>query len=260
MWANWVNRVRSYSISCDSCRREQRERNSINAAQISAQPRPDLSTKNLALQPEAFKLARRLGARFSPDKSSTSVVAGTLTIGSEARTMEMTRTQTNNGETVEIGVAGFSAAFLWDAGKGGLSSDSRATENDRELVERLVFDSPDQFVLMQLRGASYTTIARGVRPADATGGYFGPLWTVVRVDDPEPDETKRALSPWRLYYLNTRTGLIDRIESEVKGKRILAEISWTERNGEKLPAQIVWSTGGQTLMQYSLTNFSLSQK
>jgi hypothetical protein len=99
---------------------------------------------------------------------------------------------------------------------------------------------------MQLRGASYYTVARSVRPADAPDGYDGPLWTIVRV--------------WRLYYINTATGLIDRIESEVEGQLIVAEISsWTEQDGEKLPAQIVWTRNGQTLMQYSLTNFSQSQ-
>ena len=131
---------------------------------------------------------------------------------------------------------------------------------NRELIERLVFDSPDQFVLMQLRGASYYTVARSVRPADATDGYNGPLWTIVRVDDSQRDEAKTATSRWRLYYINTATGLIDRIESEVDGQRIVAEISsWTEQNGEKLPAQIVWTRDGQALMQYTLTNFSQSQ-
>jgi len=215
--------------------------------------------KNLALQPEAFKLALRLGARFSPGRTRTSVIAGTLTIGSEARNMQLTRKQTNNGESVEIEVADSQTSLIWDAERGRLSSASQLTESDSELIERLVFDSPDQFVLMQLRGASYTTIAKGVRPAKATDGYSGALWTIVRVDDPERDETKRPISPWRLYYLNTRTGLIDRIESEVRGQRIMAEISsWTDQGGEKLPAQIVWTAGRQELMRYSLTTFSLS--
>jgi hypothetical protein len=187
------------------------------------------------------------------------VVAGTLTIGSEARNIQVTRTQTNNGESVEIEMADSQTSLAWDAERGGLSSDAQVTANDRELIERLVFDSPDQFVLMQLRGASYTTIAKSVRPAEATDGYSGPLWTIVRVDDPELDEAKRPLSPWRLYYLNTRTGLLDRIESEVGGQSIVAEISlWADHDGEKFPAQIVWTAGGRTLMQYSLTNFSLS--
>jgi len=171
----------------------------------------------------------------------------------------MMRKQSEDGESVELRVAG-SPLLSWDARQGALETDQQATASKRELIERLVFDSPDQFVLMQLRGASYYTVARSVRPADATDGYNGPLWTIVRVDDSQRDEAKTATSRWRLYYINTATGLIDRIESEVDGQRIVAEISsWTEQGGEKLPAQIVWTRNGQTLMQYTLTNFSQSQ-
>jgi hypothetical protein len=78
----------------------------------------------------------------------------------------------------------------------------------------------------------------------------------VRVDDPERDADKRPLSQWRLYYLNTRSGLIDRIVSDIQGQQIIAELTWTETNGEKIPAQIAWTRQGQRIMQYNLTNFS----
>ena len=215
--------------------------------------------RNLSLQPEALKLARQLGARFLAGKNATSVLAGTLTIGSETRTMQMIRKRSEDGESVELSVAG-SPVLSWDAKHGPLAADQQATGSARQLIERFVFDSPDQFVLMQIRGASYYTVARSVRPLDAADGYEGPLWTIVRVDDPERDEAKKATSGWRLYYINTATGLIDRIESEVEGRRIVAEFSsWTEQNGEKVPAQIVWTRDGQILMRYNLMTFSQSQ-
>jgi hypothetical protein len=217
-------------------------------------------SRNLSLQPEAFNLGRRLGKRFSPGKREQSSVVGTLTIGSEQRTVRTIRKQTDDGEQVEIKIDGSPGSLTWDAGQGALSSGARASGSDRDMIERLVLDSPDQFVLAQLRGASYYTIARNVRPAEAVDGYRGSLWNIVRVDDPERDESKQPQSRWRLYYVNVTTGLIDRIESEVQGRRILAEISWTDANGEKLPAQITWTHQGQTMMQYSLTNFSHAEK
>jgi len=216
--------------------------------------------RNLSLQPEAFNLGHRLGARFSPGKREISTLDGTLTIGSERRTLRTIRTQSDNGEQVAIKLGGTANSLTWDAAQGALSSGSRATSSDRELIERLVLDSPDQFVLAQLRGASYYTVARNVRPAGASDEYSDPLWNIVRVNDPEPDESKRPQSRWRLYYVNVTTGLIDRIESEVQGQRISAEISWTDANGEKVPAQIVWRSQGQTLMTYSLANFSHGEK
>jgi len=237
---------------------DSKERRS-GTAQLSTQIARGPNSRNLALQPEAFKLARELGKRFSVDKNATAVVMGTLQIGSEARLIQLARTQTADGESVQITIDGSPEPLTWDAEQGGLSSGREASKNDRELIERLVFDSPDQFVLMQLRGASYYTVARAVRPVDATDGYAGPLWTIVRITDPEQDQAKKPTSSWRLYYLNTVTGLIDRIESQVQGQRIVAEIpAWTEQNGEKLPAQIVWSRDGQTIMRYTLTNFAPS--
>jgi len=233
--------------------------NNDQSTQKPTKSRSAAGRRNLSLQPEAMKVARQLGKRFLGDNSTTSALVGTLTIGSETRTIQIKRKQSEDGESVEIRVAG-APVLSWDARHGALETDQQTTGSNRDLIERLVFDSPDQFILMQLRGASYYTVARSVRPEDATDGYSGPLWTIIRVDDAEREAAKTTTSRWRLYYINTETGLIDRIESEVEGQRIVAEISsWTDQGGEKLPAQIVWTRDGQPLMQYSLTNFSQSQ-
>ena len=215
--------------------------------------------RNLSLQPEAFKMARLLGPRFSPLKRARSMLVGTLTMGSQRRNVETIRTQTDKGEQVEVKIAGSSGSLTWDAGRGAFSSSRRATGSDLELIEKLVLDSPDQFVLAQLRGASYYTVARNVRPVEAgdSDNYTGPLWNIVRVIDPERDEEKRPSSKWRLYYINTATGLIDKVISEINGERIEAGFSaWTEQGGEKFPATITWSRQGQEIMTFRLTNVS----
>jgi len=217
--------------------------------------------RNLSLQPEAFNMARRLGSRFAAGKREVSITLGTLLIGSDQFRVQTKRVQTDDGEQVEVKLAGSGNVLTWDASQGFLSSGRRAERNDRELLERLVLDSPDQFVLAQLRGASYFTVARNVRPADAGDNYQGPLWTIVRVNDPETDETRQPASRWRLFYIDTMTGLIERIESEINGQRIIAQFSgWTERNGEKIPGQTVWSSQGRTLMEYRLADFSHGQQ
>jgi hypothetical protein len=234
---------------------------SIQAAQTKGAKTNDARPRNLSLQPEAFNMGRRLGGRFAPGKRGKSVLIGTLTIGSERRIVQTTRTQTDDGEEVEIKTSGSPGSLTWDSGQGALSSSSRATGSDRDLIERLVLDSPDQFVLAQLRGASYYTVARNVRPAEADDNYAGPLWNIVRVDDPQRDDEKKPQSTWRLYYVNTRTGLIDRVVSQLRGETIEAEISgWTTLSGENMPSQITWTSRGQTLMTYGLANFSYAEK
>jgi hypothetical protein len=169
-----------------------------------------------------------------------------------------TRRQTESGETVELSLT--NRALMWNADEGTKTNAGTPTANERLLLERLLLDSPDNFVLAQLRGASYFTIARNVRPADAIEGYDGPLWNLVRVDEPQVEEKMRPLSTWRIYYLNVQSGLPDRVEYQLDGKEIRAEfLEWTEAQGEKTPSRIRWSSDGQTIMEYHATSVSLNQ-
>jgi len=130
--------------------------NNDQSTQKPTKSRSAAGRRNLSLQPEAMKVARQLGKRFLGDNSTTSALVGTLTIGSETRTIQIKRKQSEDGESVEIRVAG-APVLSWDARHGALETDQQTTGSNRDLIERLVFDSPDQFILMQLRGASYYT-------------------------------------------------------------------------------------------------------
>ena len=216
--------------------------------------------RNLSRQPEAFNLAKRLGKRFSPNQRGKSVLAGELTVGTEKRSLHIIRSQKDDGEQVEIDIAGSPGPLVWETEQGGMAKGKQGS-NELDLLERLALDSPDQFVLAQLRGASYFTIARNVRPEEAGENYDGPLWNIVRVDDSQRDEQKRPQSPWRLYYINVKTGLIDRIVSEINGERVEATMAgWTEVKGERVPSEVVWTRGGNTIMHFRLTKFAHTQQ
>jgi hypothetical protein len=222
-----------------------------------AQPRPPRKHRNLVLQPEAAAVNRRLGNRFRSGKAP-SVLTGTVTVGSERQPITIVRRQTDYGENVELVAAG--RKVTWSDTEGIKATQNTTTAAERLLVERLVFDSPDQFVLAQLRGASYQTIVRNLRPTDAGDDYTGPLWTMVRINDPQTDESTAPKSSWRIYYINSQSGLIDRVECDVDGQRIAASfLQWTEQNGEKVPSHVRWTTNGQTLMEFQLTSFSQNQ-
>ena len=227
-------------------------------SQTLVQPRTR-KMRNLSLQPEAFKLSRRLGNRFASSRQSSSTLAGTLVTGTLQQDVNVVRRQTSGGEDVGIGVAGAAATLTWSDVDGPKASNSTLNEGQRMLIERLVLDSPDQFVLAQLRGASYYTAARNVR-ADLGGrdNYEGPLWDVIRVDEPAADDTRRPLSNSRLYYINVQTGLIDKIVSEVRGEKIEANVlQWIDQGGEKIPAHIVWKRGNETVQEFRLTSFTV---
>ena len=217
------------------------------------------TTRNLSLQPEAFKLSRNLGQRFTSSRREVSLLSGTLTIGADRQPIRIQRQQNQRGEKVEVAIGGRPDSLSWSNEEGAKSSDRTASENERMLIERLALDSVDQFVLAQLRGASYYTVARNVMPAEAGGAddYRGPVWDIIRVDDPETDAQKQPFSKWRLYYLNTQTGLIDKVISEVHGERFETNFAgWTDEGGEKFPTRITWTRLGQPIMELTLTNFA----
>lgn len=217
------------------------------------------SPRNLSLQPEAFKMGRRLGTRFARANRAVSVIQGTLTMGTERRTVSMVRRQTERGEGVEIALGAGPPLLTWSEAEGARSSGGVPTEVDRNLIERLALDSADQFVLAQLRGASYQTVARNVRPAEASGSdsYNGPIWDIVRVGEPEQDAQRRPRSIWRLYYINGTTGLIDKTVSDIDGQRIETNfVTWMTQAGETVPSRITWKYSGQILMEFRLLTFA----
>lgn len=213
--------------------------------------------RNLSVQQEAVRMSRRLGQRFSSDNRERSIMSGTVRIGSEQRVMQATRTPADDGERVEVVLSGGLGLLTWDASNGALSVNGQAKETDRQLIERLVFDSPDQFVLAQLRGASYYTVARGVRPENVGGSddYAGPLWDLVRVSELEHQGQNKPQSASRLYYINNQTGMIDKVLSQEDGEVIVAEISgWTNQGAEKVPTRITWKRNDQTVMEFLVSN------
>lgn len=223
--------------------------------QLPTQSRGEGKPRNLSLQPEAMKMSRRLGARFGPKSRGTTIATANLKIGTNLQPATIIRRQTDDGESVEL-VLG-NRRLTWTETEGLRIAASSPTASELLLAEQLIFDSPDQFVLAQLRGASYFTVARNVRPVDAGEDYQGPLWTMIRVDEPQQTENARSLSPWRIYYLNTRTGLPDRIEYRLDGQQIRAEfVSWADQNGEKTPAHVTWSNNGQVVMEYRIASIS----
>lgn len=222
------------------------------------QPRNLSRQRNLSLQPEALRVSRQLGNRFKSSSRAVSTTQGNLTLAGNQQHVTIVRRQTETGERVELLLGG--RGLTWSDREGLRAVSGLPADTERLLVERLIVDTPDQFVLAQLRGASYFTIARSVRPADAEDNYTGPLWTLVRVDDSQRSGALRAISSWRIYYINSATGLIDRVVCEVNGQTIQADIvAWNEWNGEKIPSHITWSAGTEIIMDFQVTTLSLTE-
>lgn len=225
--------------------------------QIQTQSRSESRTRNLSLQPEAFRMSRWLGVRFNSKARGSTITTGNLIVGTNQQLATITRRQTDDGESVEIALG--SRTLMWRNAEGVTGGASSPTASERTLVEQLTFDSPDQFILAQLRGAVYFTVARNVRgDLGGSDSYTGPLWDLVRVEKPGAEARAQPFSTWRLYYINVKTGLIDKIVSEYGGARIEANLlEWVDQAGERVPSHIIWKRGEETVQEFRLTSLAI---
>lgn len=224
--------------------------------QGNATPRLSAVLGRLALQPEADRFRRKLGWRFLAPGLDRTTLVGILKLGAQEHQVHIVRTQLDNDESVAIAVDGI-GSFTWNATEGAKSGTSSLSKDERAVIERLALDSPEQFVLAQLRGAAYYTVARTARPSDvgASDTYDGPVWDVVQISEPIGSGAAAPVSAWRLYHINTATGLIDKVVSqEQQGQDLTAEITnWTSQGSEILPSHITWKQAAQTLMELTLS-------
>lgn len=225
--------------------------------------RQGLLNAKLAIQPEANRMRRRLGNRFLTQGNSISTLVGTLTIGGQSQMVRIVRGYGENGESVAIERTGNLPTLSWNDNTGALANGVKATGETRLLIERLALDSADQFVLAQLRGASYRTIARNARPAEAGGNdsYQGPVWDLILIGEPKRLADKAPTSTSRQYYVNASTGLVDRVVSQENGQTITAELSgWTQVGSERFATKIVWQQASQKLMELVVNNAGIGNR
>ena len=244
---DWFNRSRTSNNSNVSTNKKAPKKPASNNG--------DDMYRRLSLQKDADRQRRRLGKRFSMAGREQSVEDGILTVDGQSRGIRIIRRRDSDTERVAVAFENNNNALSWNSVTGALSAGRKANDHDQKILDRLVMDSPDQFILAQLRGANYYTIGRGVRPEEAGGddNYKGPLWDIVKVTEPTDDNSPSDATHWRLFYINSSTGMIEKIVSREDGDTITALISgWTDQNGEKLPTHITWKRNDQIVMDLNL--------
>jgi len=144
------------------------------------------------------------------------------------------------------------------AGASGLaaaSSQANLNEDEENLVDSLLHDRPETFLLNAARGQYLRLIAHNVRAIrDSSPNYTGPLYDVydqiAKVDSrpASPERTKR-------FFVDARTGLLYRVVYFVTraGKSVQAETifsQWTTVQGQATPNQIERRHDGVSVFTY----------
>jgi hypothetical protein len=224
--------------------------------QASLQPKARYKTY-LARNVEIDAFRRLLGSRFLVSGKDASILTGTLTANGQSFNVRIERLQTDQDEQVAIAFNGGQNSLGWSGKDGARLNGGSLNSSQQKMIERIALDSPDQFILAQLRNATYKTIAHHVVPAGAGSleDYVGPSWTAIHVGEVGEQGERKTLSPYRVYYFNSTTGLLDKVASQEGDDYVMADFSnWTEQGGEKIPTKIVWSMNKQVVMELTLNS------
>lgn len=208
---------------------------------------PAFAVNRAQLSHHVVRALDALGDRFESPGRARCILAGTLTRRTGATRVSTPvvvvrefpdklrfEEQTLSG----IRVLGHDGTRSW--GSRGLS------EEDAILVEELARDSLERFITSQAMGEATLHLGDMFRMDDGTEAtYAGPFYDILRVDDNFAESASRPT----LYYLNSRTGLPERIvyQRNAGGTAVKVEVEfseWITVTGQKLPRSTVWKEDG----------------
>ena len=133
------------------------------------------------------------------------------------------------------------------------------SEEDLRLIETLVRDSVEHFIAGQARGDATFHLGDMFRADDGSNqNYEGPFHDILRVDDAFETLEGTKTRP-TLFYLNSRTGLLEKIAYEREEGKIEVEFrEWITIANQKTPGRITWKENGSVTNQLVITQVAFS--
>ena len=190
-----------------------------------------------------------LGDRFESPGRARSTFNGTLTryvSGTKVTTAAVIVREFPEKVRIEEQTSNGSRVLGYDGERPWSQSDS-LSEQDAALVENIVRDSIDHFISSQANGDATFHLGDRFRMDDGSdSNYTGSFYDILKVDDTFLNTTGISSRPTH-FYLNSNTGLLERIvyERQADGARVEVEFTeWLTSAGQKLPRRTTWRTGG----------------
>lgn len=212
------------------------------------------------LTPHQRELLKALGDRLEKPGKERLTLLGTITRLTEAdrspAPISLTLEFPDRLRLEEIRgnkklITAFDGSKTWGQGK-------TLKRSDEDLVETLLFDSVEHFLLGQLQGYATRLLGTNFRLDDGTNpNYAGPFYDIYEVTDELPGATEPRTQT-KLYYFNSATALLERVryESDRDGVPVSVEIlfdDWQAVGGQGVPRQLTRRENDQPVLQLNLT-------
>ena len=199
-----------------------------------------------------------LGNRFESPAQGRSIMTATFTRSKgEPRQFTIIRELPDKLRIEETGLT-----TQWTIGHDGNRPWARAgspSAEDLRLIETIMRDSMEHFIAGQARGDATFHLGDMFRADDGSNeNYTGPFHDILRVDDafetPEGTKTRPTL-----FYLNSRTGLLEKIVYEREEGKIEVQFGeWITIANQKTPGRIIWKENGSVTNQLVITQVAFS--
>jgi hypothetical protein len=221
-------------------------------------PEPPFAVDRAHLDRHVIRALDVLGNRFESPAQGRSIVTATFTRSKgEPRQFTIIR-ELPDKLRIEETVLTTQRTIGHDGNRPWSRAGSLSVE-DLRLIETIVRDSVEHFIAGQTRGDATLHLGDMFRADDGSNqNYDGPFHDILRVDDafetPEGKKTRPTL-----FYLNSRTALLEKIVYEREEGRIEVEFGdWITIANQKTPGRIVWKENGSVTNQLVITHVAFS--
>jgi len=216
-----------------------------------------------ALWPQLRWNLKALGDRLEKPGKERLVVTGTLDQDAQSRTYTAIMEFPDRlNLTIQNGLETRTVTFDGNRAN-ALGAPLSAAE--RDLIETLVYDTPEHFFGGQARGTATRFLGDHFRLDDgAQANYTGPFYDVYQTTE-QIRHTVPPRQQTKLYCFNSDTHLLERISYELErnGFRTAVEIrisGWQKMQGQQVPTRIVRLENNRPALTLTITSVALNTK
>lgn len=136
---------------------------------------------------------------------------------------------------------------------------------EQDLIETLVYGSPEHFFNTQMQGQATRFLGSRFRLDDgSTDNYEGPYYDVYKVGE----QIRVATEPTerlKLYYFNSETLLLERVSYEIDRNGSTVQVEerlggWTKEQGQQVARRIERFENGQSVFVLTVRSAGLSRR
>ena len=214
---------------------------------------PETKLEPLRFPPQLRANIKALGDRFQKPGSERAVLVGTVADGRGRSSIIVThelpgkvRIDRGGGRSL-----GFDGASNW-------ASDNKVSEQDEDLLEALLEDSPEGMFTRLSAGFALRLLGIHMRMDDGKAAqYAGPWADVYQVVGKIPSRSSQPIRQ-KHYYFDSHTHLLSEVTYIVKGTTgvQLKRSVWTNVAGQMIPTSIIRVENGQAVLTVQIASVS----